>query len=189
VPQLIGPFISSLWIKIILQACHNEPFVKETALAVAALSKSVEVAQRSPIITANQGESHKHYRFALQQYGKAIRTMRKTLLNQEQNHRKALLTCLLVFCFEGFQGNQDLAISHAQSGYKFLQEYKQLIGHLYLTRLRMNFVRVFSHLDLQAMTVAYSRSIEYQMIEKNENTDLINRMPEVFSDFDEGHKY
>lgn len=39
------------------------------------------------------------------------------------------------------------------------------------------------------MTVADSRSTGYHMTRKNEGTELINRMPEAFSDFDEGHKY
>jgi hypothetical protein len=189
VPLLTGPFTSSLWTKIILQACHDEPFVKDTVVAIAALSKSFEMAQRSPIRSANQAESRKHYEFALQQYGKAVRAMRNTLSNEEQHLRKALLACLLVFCFEGFQGNQDLAISHAQSGYKLLQEHTQRDRPFTPDKVEDELVRVFSRLDLQVMTVADSRSTEYHMMEKNEGTELINRMPAVFSDFDEGHKY
>jgi hypothetical protein len=88
-----------------------------------------------------------------------------------------------------FQGNQDLAISHAQSGYKLLQEYTQCHRPCIPDMIEDELVRVFSRLDLQAMTVADSRLTGYHMAGKNEGTELINRMPEAFSDFDEGHKY
>jgi hypothetical protein len=68
--------------------------LKETVVAIAAPRKSHEVAQRSPIRSTSQEGSRRHYEFALQQYGKAIRSMRKTLSNNQQHLRNALLAYL-----------------------------------------------------------------------------------------------
>jgi hypothetical protein len=188
VPQLTGPFSSSLWAKIILQACCDEQFVKETVVAITALNKSHDVALRTPIRSTSKEESLKHYELALMQYGKAIRAMRKTLSKNEQHLQNALLACLLVFCFESFQGNQDLAISYAQSGCKLLQENSQSDNPLTPNMVEDELVRVFSRLDLQVMTVADSRSSEYHMAGKNEGAELLNCIPAAFEDFEEGHK-
>jgi hypothetical protein len=143
------------------------------------------MAQRTSIRALNKGESRKYCEFALQQHGKAIKLMRKTLSNEEQHLRKAVLACLLVFCFEGFSGNQGVAIAHAQSGYKLLQAQTRKDG---AKGIEYDLIRIFSRIDLSAMTTADSRSIEYHNVQKNEDTEIVDSMPTVFSDFDEAHK-
>jgi hypothetical protein len=55
--------------------------VRDTVVDIAALSKSFEMAQRTPIRAPNPGDSREHYEFALQQYGKAIDLMRTLSTN------------------------------------------------------------------------------------------------------------
>jgi hypothetical protein len=193
-PELSGGFNSSLWNQIILQACHEEPFVRDAIIAIAALNKSIGP---TPVATDDgsfQDLACRHYEFALQQYGKALRVMRATITSDE-HLRKALIACLLIFCFEGFQGNQDAAIKHVQSGYKLLQDRKGMIAASQEPVTPMSavieedIIRTFERLDLQVMTVLDSRPLELHMLAKNEGNEWVEQMPAVFRDLEEAHMY
>lgn len=92
-------FESTLWERIVLQASHSEHFVRDAVVAIGALSncgKWVEsTASKSLVGTP-------HYRFALAQYGRAVKKMRATIARNSKDIRKALIGCLLVICFEAY---------------------------------------------------------------------------------------
>lgn len=193
-PELSGGFNSSLWNQIILQACHEEPFVLDAIVAIAALSQSIGPTPAATDDGSFQDHACKHYEFALQQYGKALRVMR-TAITSDEHLRKALIACLLIFCFEGFQGNQDAAIKHVQSGYKLLQDWKAKIAasaeHIppLSATIEEEIIRTFERLDLQIMTVLDSRPLEFHVLAKNEGKEWVEQMPAVFKDLEEAHKY
>jgi hypothetical protein len=194
VPALSGALTSTIWETIILQACHAESFVRECVIALAALKKSL-TSSKSDSACAG------HYAFALRQYDKAIQNMSKALTKDILPLRNALIGCLLVFCFEGFQGNQDLAISHAQSGYQLLQDwlakassqstsiYGKGISSPAPLVIEDDLVHVFKRLDLQIMTVSDSRSTAVHLLGKTEGSELIHLMPSSFSDLKQAHRY
>ncbi|KAH8794746.1 hypothetical protein BGZ57DRAFT_748928, partial [Hyaloscypha finlandica] len=107
IPEISGIWDYSFWESIVLTAC-DEPFIRDAVLAIAAINLSIKAARKKPRTleggTGSSEISTKHYQFALERFSQAIRTMRTTLTNDEQHLRKALIGCLLVFCFEGFQG-------------------------------------------------------------------------------------
>jgi hypothetical protein len=109
-----------------LTAC-DEPFIRDAVLAIAAINLSIKEDRKKPrTLEGGAGSSKistKHYQFALERFSQAIRTMRTTLTNDEQHLRKALISCLLVFCFEGFQGYPKQALVHVISGYHLLQSW------------------------------------------------------------------
>ena len=201
VPELAGPLGSSLWSRIILQACHLECYVRETVVALAALRMSLSTVQKSTMPLSSIEISSQHYRFALQQYGKAVRNMRKALAvsNTENSIRKALICCLLVFCFEVFQGNHDLAILHAKSGFKLLQEWLvtkpyssssaggiSYVGH---TSIENDIVRAFNRLDLQIMTYTNSDPLDVHKFASQDGSSMVAHMPPLFSNLDEANRY
>ena len=102
-PELTGLLRSSLWNRIILQACHRHSYVRDAVIALAALKESIYPAGGA----ASKDLSAQHYSFALCEYGKAIRNMREALAvsNEAEKVRKALIGCILVFCFESLQGS------------------------------------------------------------------------------------
>ncbi|KEF61484.1 uncharacterized protein A1O9_03050 [Exophiala aquamarina CBS 119918] len=63
------------------------------------------------------------YTYALQQYQNALQGMRAAIANGEHDMRKALIACILVFCFESLQGRLGLAVMHAQSGLMLLHQW------------------------------------------------------------------
>ena len=63
------------------------------------------------------------YQIALQQYGRAVKTMREKLTGRENNLREALIGCLLVICFESLQKNYEGALTHSISGCALMQDW------------------------------------------------------------------
>jgi hypothetical protein len=197
VPALSSVLTLSIWDCIILQACHAEPFIRDCVVALAALKKSLTISKSD--CTAPK-TYRSHYEFALKPYDKAIRNMRRELTKNVLPLRNTLIRCLLVFCFEGFQGNQDLAISHAQSGYQLLQDrLSRTSPHstsAYTNGMSLpvpyiiedDLVHVFKRLHLQIMTVSDSRSVTVHLHGKTEGSELI-AMPSSFSDLHEAHRY
>ena len=201
VPELTGPFSSSLWSQIMLQACQSESCVLEATVALAALRMSLSTIQESTTSLGSSEILAQHYHFALQQYGKAIRNMRKALAssNTRSNNRKALICCLLIFCFEAFQGNHSIATLHAKSGCRLLQNWLaanssttshaegiSFAGH---TAIEDDLVRAFNRLELQIMTYTDSSPLEGHKFASKHGGSIVADMPEIFSDFDEANRY
>jgi len=123
-PNLGGAFDKFIWNHIIAQTCENEPFVLESVIAIGALSKAMSVCGANPLYTCPLAtpESTNHelyltaYRYSLKQYNNATRSMKIALADGKSNIRGALITCLLIFCFETYFGNQAAAVRNAQAG-------------------------------------------------------------------------
>lgn len=184
VPQLNGAFVAPIWDRIVLQQCHNEPFIRDAVIALAALTMSSMVAHSdSPTHTG-------HYECAFQQYDRALSDMRKVLANGDYSLRGLLIACLLVFCFESYQGNQDVAIAQATSGYKLLQTSTSGSRTKFQnTPLEDELVHTFSRLDLHVMTVLDIHGLEVHRIGKDEAADTVSAMPESFADLFEAQVY
>jgi hypothetical protein len=196
-PELTGVLPSSLWNCIILQACHSESFVREAVIALAALRMSL-----SPTCAAASNDlSAQHYSFALKEYGKAIRNMRATLIasNNESGIRKALIGCLLVFCFESFQGNRELALSHAKSGCQLLEDWlsrksalcsrTEALSSPEPTIIEDDLLHAFYRLDLQVMTIDASQPVELHAKARRDGDNAVAHMPPAFSDLNEAQRY
>jgi hypothetical protein len=121
VTELPGIFGGDFWDRIILQACHREEFVRDAAVAIGALSSCGR--EFSTAGSGGKVTDSVHYCFALAKYGRAIRKMRNALMEGKGGLRIALLSCLLVVCFEGLQGNFLQALDHAISGGLLLQQW------------------------------------------------------------------
>jgi len=66
-----------------------------------------------------------HHQNALKQYATAIKAMRQAALTRKQDLRTTLLTCLVIMCFEAWNGNQELAIKQIQMGFKLIQAWRE----------------------------------------------------------------
>ncbi|KAL3427745.1 hypothetical protein PVAG01_01254 [Phlyctema vagabunda] len=191
--SLPGIFTSSLWDRVILQACDDEAFVREAAIAIGALS----VWKRRE---TSGDVSREPYEYALQQYGRALRSMRKALINAETHLRKTLIGCLLVICFEAMQGNYFLAMMQALSGLNILEDWKmrkrkksrkELEGIISPAPniVEDDLVQAFAGIDLQIINYVDPRPDETHEILKDEGTETINNMPDSFSSLEETRLY
>ncbi|PMD43555.1 hypothetical protein L207DRAFT_300132 [Hyaloscypha variabilis F] len=202
IPEISGIWDDSFWGNIVLTAC-DEPFILDAVLAIAAISLSIKENRRTPenLVdgTVDSKVSSKHYRFALERFGRAVRTMRSTLTNDEQDLRKALIGCLLVFCFEGFQGYPKQALIHAISGYHLLQSWMLKKSYPLVlpnstppvtSLIEKELMDAFNRLHTNAVTVMGDIcSEEAYMLEYASGDKVVQNMPSTFADFQEAHRY
>jgi hypothetical protein len=202
IPEISGIWDDSFWGNIVLTAC-DEPFILDAVLAIAAISLSIKENRRTPenLVdgTVDSKVSSKHYRFALERFGRAVRTMRSTLTNDEQDLRKALIGCLLVFCFEGFQGYPKQALIHAISGYHLLQSWMLKKSYPLVlpnstppvtSLIEKELMDAFNRLHTNAVTVMGDIcSEEAYMLEHASGDKVVQNMPSTFADFQEAHRY
>ncbi|KAN0103232.1 hypothetical protein V8E51_011545 [Hyaloscypha variabilis] len=202
IPEISGIWDDSFWGNIVLTAC-DEPFILDAVLAIAAISLSIKENRRTleNLVdgTVDSKVSSKHYRFALERFGRAVRTMRSTLTNDEQDLRKALIGCLLVFCFEGFQGYPKQALIHAISGYHLLQSWMLKKSYPLVlpnstppvtSLIEKELMDAFNRLHTNAVTVMGDIcSEEAYMLEYASGDKVVQNMPSTFADFQEAHRY
>jgi hypothetical protein len=183
---------SNLWNQVMLQTCHSESFVRTAAVALAALRMSLSSSQGSRDAQRDEMSS-RHFIFALKQWDKALRTMRETLSDREEDLRRTLIGCLFVFCFEVFLGNDATAVLHARSGCRLLQDWQG--PNLGLGRSREplvvedELVHAFSRLDLQTMTTRVPGPDEVHDVRMRDGESMVMEMPERFANYEEGYRY
>jgi hypothetical protein len=121
--ELSGPFDASLWNRVVLQACQNEPCLCRLTAAIGALSR----ASRLRILGSYQDEAFSHEKYALREYGRALKSIQGMISdpNRRDTARIALIASLLIFCFENLLGDFDLAIMHMESALHLMN--KQLL--------------------------------------------------------------
>jgi len=202
IPEISGIWDNSFWDSIVLTAC-DEPFILDAVLAIAAISLSIKETRTTTRTledgTSDPRVSSKHYQFALERFGRAVRTMRSTLTNGEQHLRKALIGCLLVFCFEGFQGYPKQALIHVISGYHLLQSWmiKKSFSLVLpnstppvTSLIEKELMDAFNRLYTNAVTVTGDLcSAEAYVLENASGEKVIQNMPQTFADFSEAHRY
>jgi hypothetical protein len=125
--QLSGYYVSSVWDRVILQACHEEQWARHLVVAIGALhqtlSTSTALAKQSRGPADGGRERKSHYIFALQKYGAALEQLRDIAGQEHQSEsqlRHALISSLLTTCFETYIGDKDKAITQAKVGIDLL---------------------------------------------------------------------
>ncbi|KAH7382016.1 hypothetical protein BKA64DRAFT_218449 [Cadophora sp. MPI-SDFR-AT-0126] len=112
VNELSGGWNEPLWQTYLLQACHQEPFIYNMALTLAAQGRS-ERLKRGTYVSDT---SHHHEMYSLKQYSSSLRDIRQYLASGNQpDVRMFLLASLLIFIFEFKQGNLDTAVKQVRS--------------------------------------------------------------------------
>jgi hypothetical protein len=123
--QLSGYYDSSLWDRVILQACHQERWAVNLVVAIGALYQSLNTSPTHSHLPRGMAERERksHYIFALQQYGAALEQLQTV---SEQEHRSessirlALISSLLTTCCETYIGDRDKAITQSEAGIDLL---------------------------------------------------------------------
>lgn len=108
-PHLAGSFESDLWSHLVLQACERDDSIRHAIVAIAAL-KSTATPGHSISYGRGTDNASAQCGFAFRQYQKALKSMRKASIGGTQDLRTALITCIVIICFESFAGNFELAV-------------------------------------------------------------------------------
>ncbi|KAL2065882.1 hypothetical protein VTL71DRAFT_3552 [Oculimacula yallundae] len=186
--EVSGTFPSTLWGRLIPQISELEPFVRHAVLAIGALGKESRYSsQKSSLGTFTRGSD---YHFALQHYDKSLRGMREAIAAGQHDLRKALIACLLVFCFEGMLGNQAAAAIHAQRGLMLLHHWTAgnnpsgtplKTEKIWRDRLfEEDLLEAFNALDSQVLLFIDTREKAVHGQIKTRQNSMIQNMPGTF---------
>ena len=195
--DICGAFPSSLWDRLIPQISETEPFVRHAVLAIGALARHSKAQLHLP--APGSSVPGPDFQYALKQYGKSLQGMREAIAGGQHNLRKALIACLLIFCFEGMLGNQTSAAAHAESGgmllvQHFMRKPQKTIGWPAeeAWELQPNEVEIliaFNSLDLQVLLFLDHRDKRlHRQIVENSNATL-KTQPTVFETLHEARRF
>ena len=187
--EVSGTFPNSLWGRLIPQISEVEPFVRHAVIAIGALGKESRINRQSKQLgSLTQGSD---YQYALQQYDKSLRGMREAIAAGQHDLRKALIACLLVFCFEGMLGNQAAAAIHAQRGLMLLHQWttgNNPFGKPFQTQkawqdqlFEEDLLEAFNALDSQVLLFIDTREKSVHSQIKTSQNSVVQSMPREFT--------
>ncbi|RDL42375.1 uncharacterized protein BP5553_02354 [Venustampulla echinocandica] len=163
-------FDPSLWNVLVLKAC-DIPAIRQLVVATAALSLAMTKSE----LGARDIDTSAHHQYALQKYGEALKGIREMVANGQDSIRIALISALLIFCFETLHGDLDRAIDHVRSAVEMIvKEISSTPQSFYFTRTNTLGARGSSAIDDELLT-AFMRLDRPSLtcLSKNET-----RMPE-----------
>jgi hypothetical protein len=178
------------------RACVSDASIRHAVVALAALDKTAESFEAfgsSPLNEAAR-KSAQHHQNALKQYTTAIQYMRAASSTSMQDLRTTLLTCLVIFCFEAWDGLKENAVRQIQTGLRLIRKWQ--LEHIDdpaqpTADLEQDLVRAFNRLDVQAVSLGFPEEAfdECQRLHMTEERAILNRMPQVFSSVEEAEIY
>lgn len=189
----------TLWNRVMMQSSHQQPFVRQFVIAIAALIKSFQVPTLTNRSNAQIQDAKSlatlHRRYALGRYNEAIKTFQSQVSKSET--KQVLYSTLLIFFFEALLDNRGSALPHLLEGLRLLRSHtsQNLSQHRsYLSKksslgLEDELIEAFEHLDLQVCTVFDVRPLDYHNDILDESVEDIKKMPANFYDLSEARKW
>jgi hypothetical protein len=187
---------------MLLQACESESGIRNGIVAIGALDKTSQTARNFEKLSysSTPEEPNEHYHNALRQYAKALKQMRQVASSGNSDLRTMLLTCLVILCFEAWNGSHQLAVQQIQTAIGLIADWKVKTGTA--TRSLLEFIspnsnilddqliQIFSQLAIQVVFFAEKRSVQTgQILQSESRPPQEQPMPEVFGSFREAFLY
>lgn len=147
---------SPLWHGIVRHACLEEPSIFHCAIAIAALDRACKLRASNFSL-----DFEFHHRYALQQYGKALKELQKVIARGDSCIRTTLISSLLIFCFQNFHGDVRFAINNVRTTidlmYNWISSQTNIATHIGFSPaphiLEHEVVEAFARLDAHLVNV------------------------------------
>ncbi|KAK3214758.1 hypothetical protein GRF29_19g1177605 [Pseudopithomyces chartarum] len=174
----------SVWNRLMLQASHQEAFIRDAVIAIGALHKSLRTASSTGSDQEHTDQLAQLQRqFAYRTYGRALKRIQQAI-DEGSDPQDALMACLLIVCFESHSGDRYKAMLHAQHG---LRIYHQMKNRPY--QVEDEIVDAFHNLDIQISTCHDGRTIETHKQLLDQDNVLAASMPLAFTNLQEAKRY
>jgi len=189
---------------MLLQSCHSDPCILHAIVAIGALDKTAELARDFSSLTLSNPENasgNSHHTTALQQYQKAVQHMNRATIGSQMDLKTTLLSCLLIVCFEAWNGNLHLAVQQVHIAVSLLQEWCTSFSLADGSRARLDelspaphiisheLLQIFCRLSIQLAFIADESASTTRMILGSEGRTLVTNMPSSFSSLREAGMY
>lgn len=184
--NLSGCFNDDIWNLLILQSCHEEESTRHAVVAIAALHKTA----------SNSQAKNEHHTYALQKYAKALKLMRESVSDvasiktNEHQLRRALVSTLLITCFESFHGNQSASISQASTAIRLLHSRDSIMASSGNSTINQDILSIFARLELSSLTITQREIVPQENTPKGLSDDhILSSIPAIFETLREARFY
>ncbi|KAH8649481.1 hypothetical protein BGZ60DRAFT_201347 [Tricladium varicosporioides] len=180
--------------RVLPQACVNEPALLSLTVSLGAISK----AKSSPTPLATT-----HHDFAIVNYSKALRKIQEAIKSRREPDatRIALISSLIIFCFESVHGDRGLAVLHMEAALKLMKKrlqtwkatYSQVDKSSSVPNMEYDLLSAFVRVDNVLMsrmdgTREQCRQQRKSLLEIKYREEEVN-MPTRFKDIGEARNY
>jgi hypothetical protein len=186
--------------QMVLQACYSDASLKHAVIALAALDKTAETTIDFSRLSLDNGSqftrANEHHQFSLEEYTKAVANMRTG--NTLNDVRTTLISILLIFCFEAWNGNMDMAVRQIQNGVRIIQEWKSTIRDADKTPEGMSpaphvvehdLIRIYGRLVIQLSFFYHTLGGDLLTLYVNQEREFLDSMPTFFTTIEESLRY
>jgi hypothetical protein len=204
--SLGGYYDLDLWDRTILQASVGVSSIRHIVIALAALdlSSMITISQPPSSLLMDRQQSgsdhtfaHRRHRFALQQYGTAIKEMREDISGPNPDLRTTLIATILIVCFEAYHGNYEAALRQFYSGHQVLAAWKaarpNLIDDGFSSPaphiVEDDVILTFTQLEIHTIAHTDRLSVDTHMLLKESGTSQLLKMPAAFQTLSEAIIY
>lgn len=119
---LSGPFDAEFWTNILSAACHKEPCVRYSLVALSSMHRhyiSASEQGESPPICLAKPEMTLHY------YNKAINALGCCMAKDDCSVTTTLMCCVLFITLEIIQGDSTCMIAHVRNGQNLISSWRE----------------------------------------------------------------
>jgi len=196
--ELRGYFDSIFWAQTVLQESLNEPAIRHAVTAIAALSRVAEEEPKTSRPMGIRKIKDGHYRFGIEQYNKAVVSLRERLARKENALRTALIACILFVCVEAMQGDQASASSQIHGGLNIMQQVHrsrlQIVERCKQPVIEDEIVQLYANIHVQSFFLVFTKiphhlpvSLPPHMQERYRHI-FSNSMPRIFTSVSEAKR-
>ncbi|XEV03220.1 hypothetical protein FSHL1_008507 [Fusarium sambucinum] len=140
--EISGFLTSDFWSDIVLRESHQDSALRQALVAMSSLHLDY--------ITSDSVNSQAANVEILDNYGKAIRTIRRRLAQPSPDTTKvALICCIIFYCCETTLGNPDSAQQHLSNGLELLKSMSRHPTEMEKDEIK-ELKTIFERLDMQA---------------------------------------
>ncbi|KAH9213579.1 hypothetical protein DL95DRAFT_301978 [Leptodontidium sp. 2 PMI_412] len=122
--------------------------------------------------------------------------MSKDVSSHQNSIRTTLLACLLILCFEAWNGNLKLAVGQVRAGIALILEWKAAHGGLNDARLssepgiiEADLIQIFCRLAIQSIFFGFELTAPSRSLLGAEGRSLVRSMPTAFVDLSHAATY
>jgi hypothetical protein len=177
--ELSGYYDSSFWGRLILAASAQKPSIRHAVIAIGALHEDFS---RKRLVPSTPSAEDQKTQFALNQYAKAMGALRRSLSSGKEESLTALMSCILLVCFDSLRGWFEAAMVHLQSGLRILRDMRTSSERNHI--IEDNIAPLFMRLSIQSIIYVNTRSTHDQTAFARELIDVSGKEIVISEDFE-----
>jgi len=194
--EISGAFIIPFWNRLVLQACHDELFIRDLVIALSAFSASTRIFRTGSSNSTARAAEHNYLAFS--RYRRGLQGLREKT-NKPQSCRAWMIGCLLVCSIEGVLGNIASVRAHVRSAQSMIEYwlssqppkrgYKEGLTSPASHIVEDELIQALSFFDHQLLKFVDLRPLETHMLMKSYGEDTVREMPDNFESLHEARLY